>query len=217
MGENLIQLCLSGVVMGVLLTQRGKLVLHASSVQMNGSAVAFLGDSGWGKSSIAAALVSRGHKLISDDVTCVNIETEPVSLYPGVPQLKISPEVATVLGIDRRSLHQLCAGEEKLGLRVPSTVSAEPIFLRRIYVLAQARDFGIERFHNALALFSLLYHAYPNVLPRDRDPKNFIQCGQLLKQVSVYQLKRTLDLETLPRIAEMIERDIRVGVPTETE
>jgi hypothetical protein len=47
-----------GPAMGVLLQQRGVLVLHASAVTMDGGVVAFLGHSGWGKSTMAAAMVA---------------------------------------------------------------------------------------------------------------------------------------------------------------
>ncbi|MEJ1968579.1 MAG: hypothetical protein WDN03_08115 [Rhizomicrobium sp.] len=67
---------LLGTAFGVLLYQRGRIVLHASAVQVGGSAVLFCGKSGAGKSTIAAVLNKRGYALVTDDVCCIDFDTE---------------------------------------------------------------------------------------------------------------------------------------------
>lgn len=47
------------------------MVLHASSVALNGRGILIRGASGSGKSSLALALLARGANLIADDRTCV--------------------------------------------------------------------------------------------------------------------------------------------------
>ncbi len=54
--DRLVQLLLLGPAFAALLHQRGHLVLHASAVSIDGEVVVFLGRSGCGKSTIAAAL-----------------------------------------------------------------------------------------------------------------------------------------------------------------
>src|SRR5262245_40200779 len=57
--EAVIRLFLTGAL-AMILHQRGVLVIHASVVAISGqSAVAFLGERGWGKSTMAAALHSQ--------------------------------------------------------------------------------------------------------------------------------------------------------------
>ena len=47
--ESMLRPSILGPAMSVVLRQRGLLVLHASSVAINHTAVAFLGSAGWGK------------------------------------------------------------------------------------------------------------------------------------------------------------------------
>ncbi len=59
---------LLGSVFGALCHQNGLLPLHASAVLGRDGVAAFLGDSGAGKSTTAAFLEQRGHRVISDDI-----------------------------------------------------------------------------------------------------------------------------------------------------
>ena len=66
-----------------MLGQGGKLVLHASAITIpDGDSIAFVGDSGWGKSTIASAFYEDGAKLLTDD--CLLVAPED-GLVTGVP------------------------------------------------------------------------------------------------------------------------------------
>ena len=69
----------------MLLQQRGYLVLHASAVAAGGTAVAFLGHAGWGKSTTAAALYAQGYGLVTDDVLAVEMSSGRLMVPPGEP------------------------------------------------------------------------------------------------------------------------------------
>src|SRR5436853_7875447 len=60
-----------GPVAAARLRQQGLLVLHASAVTINDRAVVICGGSGWGKSTLAAALHRRGHRLLTDDFAAI--------------------------------------------------------------------------------------------------------------------------------------------------
>ena len=88
-----------GTVLAILLYQRGNLVLHASAIEINNRAIAFLGESGAGKSSIAAAFRSWGYGVISDDVSAIGFREDGTPIvYPGFPLLKLSAESAQQFG-----------------------------------------------------------------------------------------------------------------------
>jgi hypothetical protein len=94
----------TGAAFGVLLHQRGLMVLHASSVKVNGSAALFMGSSGAGKSTLAAALAQRGYPIVTDDFCVVGYDAaaHPV-VYPDSRLPKLWANTIRRLGLaDRR-------------------------------------------------------------------------------------------------------------------
>ena len=67
---------LTGTVMAFILTMRGMSVLHGSAVELDGRALAFVGVSGQGKSTLAAILCAGGARLVTDDVLPVIVDDD---------------------------------------------------------------------------------------------------------------------------------------------
>ena len=88
-----------GRVLAIALHAAGDLCFHASAVTIGGTAMAFLGSKGMGKSTIAWALVRAGAKLITDDTLRVRLGPQ-LTAYPGVHELRLRPDVATYLPPD---------------------------------------------------------------------------------------------------------------------
>ncbi len=204
-GAGLVRQLLLGTVMGVLLGQRGKLVLHASCVECSGRAIALVGASGWGKSSLAAALVARGFCLVADDVTAVEIGAHSAAAYVGVPQIKLAPVVAAALGFDSAKLTTLWEGERKKALGVQSRAPARPIPLAKIFVLDGGDNIALAPFRPSEALFQLIAHSYPTRLPDVADAQRMERCKQLAQRVPVLRAVRTDDLTALPELAARVE------------
>ncbi len=83
-------------------------VFHASAISNGHQNILFLGDSGNGKSTLAALLVSQGHTLFADDFVPVEAKSQQVYYFPAAisikekaldtlvplfPQLKDSPQI----------------------------------------------------------------------------------------------------------------------------
>ena len=81
---------LEGQILGVCCHQRDLLVLHGSAVQIDGGAVVFLGPTGAGKSTTAAAFYGEGYPLLDDDIVVIDSLT---SLFK-----------MTEFGLDRRDI-----------------------------------------------------------------------------------------------------------------
>lgn len=67
----------------LLLTELGDLVLHAAAVEIGGSAVLFCGDTGRGKTTLALALARRGHAVLTEDGTSVDLSGGAPVAWPG--------------------------------------------------------------------------------------------------------------------------------------
>jgi hypothetical protein len=90
---------LTGPILGFALRRRGCLSLHASAVQVGHGAAIMVGPHGAGKSTIAAALATRGCPLITDDVLHVRRRAAEWTAEPFAAGLKLWPEgAALVLG-----------------------------------------------------------------------------------------------------------------------
>ncbi|OYY71818.1 HPr kinase/phosphorylase [Sphingomonas sp. 28-63-12] len=64
----------AGTILGILLHQRGTILIHASAIEIGGCAVLFTGPSGAGKSTLTAALGQRGYRQFADDQCAVSID-----------------------------------------------------------------------------------------------------------------------------------------------
>ena len=84
---------LLGPVISVLLHQRGFLVLHGSAVKINNESIAFVGNRGMGKSTIAINLYKKGYPLVTDDIIAINFDNEGNPyIYPGYSHVRLSKD-----------------------------------------------------------------------------------------------------------------------------
>jgi hypothetical protein len=85
---------LAGNVLSSVLTLQGECVLHASGIQIDGSALAIVGASGMGKSTMTALLCAAGARLISDDVLRLESSTEGTECFAGTSLIRLRPAAA---------------------------------------------------------------------------------------------------------------------------
>ncbi len=199
-----------GACMAVLLQQQGYLILHASAVAFPDGAIAFLGDKGWGKSTMAAALQVRGYPLLTDDVLAVKLDgdNQPIAL-PAFPQVKLWPSAVTALGGDPESLPRIVPQLNKRVRRLTEDFSPDPITLKKIYLLGKGAALAIEPFPFGEVLGQLFRHSYSGrfgkQLLHQGEAFHFRQCMELAKQVPIYHLQRPSALSLLPEIAQCVE------------
>jgi hypothetical protein len=203
-----------GNVLAILLFQRGYLVLHASTVRVDGRAVAFLGEPGAGKSSTAAALVRQGHGLLADDAAALQSCSPPALVVPGFPRLRLSPQVAQALGYAVEALVPAGPTDDKLILPADGAFEPEPAALERVYVLERGDPFQIEPLPASQAVVHFIRHSVPVRFLLPGDPAHLDHCLRLARWLPAFRLTIPAGLSHLPELARKIESHCRLAPAT---
>ncbi len=90
--ESILQSLFLGPCCAVWLELRGVPCLHASAVAVDDRAMAIAGNTGCGKSTLAAWLVAGNVALLADDIVALRADGPRCFALPGYPQMKLSPE-----------------------------------------------------------------------------------------------------------------------------
>lgn len=198
-----------GICMAALLHQRHFLILHASAAALPGGAVAFLGDKGWGKSTMNAALHQRGHTFVTDDILAIDTRQKTPMVYPAFPQMKLWPSAVTALGRDPQSLPKLVPQLEKRQHLFDNNVAQRPVPLKALYLLGKGPTLSIEPLIKSTILGHLFLHSYSGrcgkALLQHGEGAHFLQCMTLVNTTPVYHLRRPSDLSLLSTIADAVE------------
>jgi hypothetical protein len=211
--EAIIRLLLAGIL-GVLLYQRGVLAIHASVVAINESAVAFLGDKGWGKSTLAATLHAQGHSFLSDDLLVVDFEPGgSPTVRPGFPQLKLWPDSIHCLGADPARLSRLHPGFEKRASPVTRNFVSDAFPLQALYVLSYGPLPAIEPIPSQPALTEIIRHSQAIRFLKEQGniPRHFRQCAAVVNEVPLYYLRRPNDLNLVSELSARIEQHCQMS------
>ena len=208
--ESILRTTLLGPAMAVLLRQRGFAVLHASGVVSNGCAIAFLGQPGWGKSTLAEVFYARGYGVITDDVLAVRIDESYVQVVPGYPSIKLFPDTSAFLGCEASATHRVHSQTEKRAHCVALGFPQGPLPLQRMYVLAGGERNEIEPLQPREVFLELVRNARAVNFLRDRDSLNahLQQCVRLAKEVPTSRLRRRRVLSDIPDLVELIQEDL---------
>jgi hypothetical protein len=120
---------------------QGRELLHASAVEVAGRAIAFFGGSGVGKTTLAARLVARGARLLTDDVLAVDMVGRATRAHRGGITLRIDPrELRGMSPSDRQALGAVRARGEKW--HVAPRLAPAQLPLRLTYHLLRPADVG---------------------------------------------------------------------------
>jgi hypothetical protein len=200
-----------GSAMAILLQQRGLLVLHASCVAIDEQAIAFLGVSGAGKSTMASAFhYMHGYPLITDDLLAIDLRNGHPVVLPSLPLVKLFPDAAIALGHSSTEFPAPSPYQPKLIQNIPLSHLQEHYPLRKLYLLGIGHHHKILPLSSSEALLSLIHHS--------RDPKalntptlqaqHFRQCSVLAQTTPICRLERPRALHELPKIINQIEYDL---------
>ncbi|MBZ5608971.1 MAG: hypothetical protein LAP38_11980 [Acidobacteriia bacterium] len=211
--DGIAGLFVQGPAMGALLHQRGLLVLHASAVIANGGAVAFLGHSGRGKSTMAAALVKLGYCAFSDDLVPVSLSIgRPIAL-PGYPFLKLGQDAGTTLGYEIDQSAAVAPDDNRRHVAVEGADPDVPLPLARIYILEEGDRPEIELLKPQEAAVELIRYSYasPCLGGSGMSAFHLQSCAALVDCLPIRRLRRPRRLDLLQEVAELVQRDFETA------
>ncbi|HVM70236.1 MAG TPA: hypothetical protein VMT91_00645 [Anaerolineales bacterium] len=177
---------LLGPVIVLALALRGVLSLHASAAIFRGKLVLFLGESGQGKSTLAAYLSGQpGWRLAADDILPVTEGVDGLTAWPHFPQLKLPKEAQPGPGLPEQiAVHAVVMLTEAdsdgdPNLKILPASQAVQAYLGHT---AGTRLFGPKQLADHLAF-----------------------CANAAGQTPTYRLIYPHRRETLPQVRELLE------------
>ena len=207
---------LLGPALSFALLKLGIEPLHATTIVVDGGAVSFLGNCGYGKSSLAAAFLEQGDPVLTDDLQVLGRTPDGPVAYPGPPRIKLFPEIGTALL--RTLVRGVPMGPLTSKLIVPlgrHQAWTEAVPLKAIYALAppatgaQRRKVSIGRLSARKALLELLRNTFNRaVTDSDRLERQFVWAAELASTVPIKLLSYPRILSALPTVRRAILADL---------
>lgn len=206
---------LLGPVLGFVLQLRGFTSLHASSVVIGDSVVAFLGDCGAGKSTLAAAFAERGYPIVSDDVLVLRQSAGKFLVQHGYPRVRLWPASAQMLYGTEESLPKLAPTSDKRVLKLSSRsgrFETESKPLAAIYILrdrvADERAPFTESVELRDGLLHLVANTYTYYLQDSaRRARDFAFLGTVASRITLRTLTAHTDPAQLGRLCDLVLHD----------
>lgn len=197
LSSELLSNLLLNIPIGYCLYQRSKLVLHGSSIRIGSKSIGFLGESGSGKSTIAASLMRKG-EIISEDICYIDFNQDNAPQIFSMPEyIKLNQDTIDEFNLkfkkqipipqDQRQRHFCYFDKKKLSKK--NKIST-------IYLLKWGDSFNIYK-PDMLELFSFLNLCAFNCYPIDSCKKSnenlFKNLSLLSKKINFYVLERRKD------------------------
>lgn len=206
----LIRVYLLASVLAALFCQRGLLLLHASVVRVRDRTVALCGPTGAGKSTLAAALVTRGGEFVCDDLGRFDVSNGRAVVYPSTPRLKLCADSLAPLAWPTDGLARIHASAVKFHVRQTHRDGSSPVPLDAIYVLEWADGLvAATPLTGLVALRHLVAAATyrPSMLETpQRRAAHWKQCAAVAARARIYALKRPQSWAAISEATDLIGR-----------
>lgn len=209
---------LFGPAISFALVNQGLEPLHATAVEMAGSAVGFLGDCTFGKSTILASFLQAGHRLLTDDLLMLVQRDRQWLACPGSGRIKLHPDSAHAFLGDVSHSEPLNAFASKRSFPVDAARSWHTALpLAQLFVLptpderARATSVSIEPLSRAALFHELLKNSFNvDVVTRDRFERQFEFAARLAADIDGFRLQYPEGFSQLPLVRHCIVDHMRL-------
>lgn len=214
---SLFSFALVGPVIGMILHTKSFLTLHASCIALEGKGVAFMGDKGAGKSTIAAALIEGGHQLVADDIAAIKVENGLDVCQYGYPSMKLSE--ATLSAFPKAFDGQPQFARSPIGdkhiVKLPEA-DRTSVPLASLFLLGRGSEPRLRRLTDEEAFACLMRYSYPirfgNDVLRISVSKSFLEnVAATSNRIPVYELTSVDSIDQISESVKLVEQAVTDG------
>ena len=204
-------------VLPLALSRQGKLVFHGSAVQTPFGVTAFLGESGRGKSTLAASFASSGCRFLTDDCLLLEKLDRGFSVQPSHPSIRLWDDSREALVHASAPLAPPVQHTPKARILSDDVLAfcdvAQP--LRNIYFLGDgcASEVSITPMSPSEALIGLVNHSFLlDIEARDAIAAHFEELTQLVALPLYFRLDYPRHYAALPSVREAILKNASMDI-----
>ena len=209
-------------ILPLVLAYQGKTVLHASAVSTRHGAVAFIGETGFGKSTLAASFSVSGQPALTDDCLLVEEVNGVWAGHPSYGELHLWPDIVESLFGTENDTAPLAHYTDKCRVRLANrrhghANRAEPLVA--VYYLTDARDVTdrdhvtIQRASKRSAFGYLISNAFRVEFSAARAQHELETLTHLAAAVPLSTLSYSRAIQVLPAVRQAVLRDAQSSRP----
>lgn len=197
-------------VLPLALSQQGKLVFHAGAIELKtGGALAFLGVSGRGKSTLTASFAIHGYRFLTDDGLVLKEGEAGYLAQPSHPSIRLWQDSKEALVGKNTEMAPSVQFTTKARLLAGETIPFcdEPQPLRRLYFLGDgsAESVEIQPVSPSEALMELVKHSFLlDIEEQATLSRHFDQLAKLVSLPIFYRLDYPRRFEELACVRQAI-------------
>ena len=197
---------------------RGRLLLHAGAVVIEGRTILVVGESGWGKSTLVAALHAQGHPLLTDD--CVLLHSKDTHAYAlgTYPSLRLLPDTLARVMADSQQ-NPLSEGQNKHRVGVlPAPLDGLDAPVAAVYLLQapcpNARTVSTTLLSPGQACIEIMKHSFQlDVSDRAQHTRQLGDAAAVATRVPAFELSYPRNFERLPEVIAHLKHHLSVLAP----
>jgi hypothetical protein len=204
-----------------LVSHLGGIVIHAGAVVVSGKAIAFLGESGRGKSTLTASFCQQGFPLMSDDGLLLEIDREQIRAFPSYPSLRLWSDSTAIFAQANLELGQVAHYTDKQQLNLLDNelaFSEEPVPLHCVYLLDDPNEtevsnmIHIKQISSRESAIEIIKAAFVlDITDKPHLQRDFLMFTDIAQQVAFYRLTYPRDLAALPDVHQAILQHIAIS------
>ena len=199
-----------------LAAHRGRMVLHAGAVHVGDQAIAFVGASGLGKSTLAGSFHTAGYPALTDDSLLLIPGEDTVLVQPTYPSLRLWPDALASLFVEPPETAPVAHYSDKQSVIMANgaATACRPLPLAALYVLSppktrDALEVSLTELSSRDACMAIVGNSFQlDVADKRRAAGFFSLAGTIAQKVPTYSLSYPRDFARLPLVRAAILQSV---------